>query len=81
MLFGSKNHAREEQDWGLNGTFFPSNFTEHIKILRATFLYKSASRSFSLIAVWLCNFLQKNISAKAFFRFPDLHALKLFVKC
>jgi hypothetical protein len=36
-----------------------------IKILHATFLYKSASRSFSLIAVWLCIFLAKAYQCKS----------------
>ncbi len=38
------------------------NFTN---ILQAAFFYKSILCSFSLLAVWLCNFWQKNISAKA----------------
>ncbi len=38
------------------------NFIDH---LHPTFLYKSALRSFSLVAVWLCNFKRKNIGAKA----------------
>jgi len=36
------------------------NFTN---ILHAAFSYQSVLRSFSLIAIWLCNFLQKNIVA------------------
>jgi len=36
-----------------------------INILLAHFLYKSASQSFSLITVWLCNiFWQKEILAQ-----------------
>ena len=35
-----------------------------IKILLKTFSYKSALRSFSLISVWLCNFLAKEYCAK-----------------
>jgi len=37
------------------------NFTN---ILRAAFLYESALHSFSLITVWLCNFLRKEYCHK-----------------
>jgi len=36
-----------------------------INILHTNFSYSSALHSFSLITVWLCNFWQKNIGAKA----------------
>jgi len=35
-----------------------------INILLARFLYESASRSFSLVTFWHCNFLAKNIAEK-----------------
>ena len=34
-------------------------------ILRAAFLYINVLCSFYVLAVWVCNFLQKEISAKA----------------
>ncbi len=36
-----------------------------INSLCVPFLYESVLLSFSLVTVWLCNFLRKNISAKA----------------
>jgi hypothetical protein len=39
-----------------------SNFTD---VLRATFLYESALRSFSLVTVWLCNILAKEYWQKS----------------
>jgi len=35
-----------------------------INILLTNFLDESALRSFSLLAIWLCNFWHKNIGAK-----------------
>jgi len=47
----------------LSSNFHPVvNFTN---ILLVPFLYKRALHSFSMITVWLYNFWQKNIGAKA----------------
>jgi hypothetical protein len=54
MVNKLKNHRKQ---------FLPSvNF---ISILLWPFLYKTVLSSFSLVTIWLCNFLAKNISSKA----------------
>jgi len=44
---------------------FRSKDVDFTNILRADFLYESILRSFYALAVWLCNFIQKNIFTKA----------------
>ena len=63
------NFTEEPNCFGSHKQTQSDNFTN---ILRAAFLYISVLRSVSVLTVWVCNFMQKDIGTKA--------ASKLLVK-